>query len=105
MKPVNWLGNSKKDLIAFPEDARRQAGFQLDKVQRGESPDNWKPMSSIGHGVQEIRISEKSGAFRVIYVANISDQLYVLHCFQKKEEKTSQHDFELARQRFKSIER
>jgi phage-related protein len=103
MRPVVWIGSSKKDLIAFPADARRQAGFQLDKVQRGEEPDDWKPMRSIGFRVREIRINEASGAFRVIYVAERGGQVYALHCFQKKGQKTSQHDLTLARQRFRSI--
>jgi phage-related protein len=101
MKPIAWIGSSKADLIAFPADARRQAGYELDKVQRGEAPDDWRPMKTIAPGVAEIRIFEASGVFRVIHVANI----HVLHCFQKKSQKTSRKDLALARQRFQSIRR
>ncbi len=69
MKPVRFLGDSLKCLRDFPEDAKQDAGYQIDKVQRGEQPDDYKPMSSIGKGVEEIRIREDSGIYRVIYVA------------------------------------
>jgi hypothetical protein len=69
LKAVVWMGSSKDDLIAFPADARREAGYQLESVQRGVEPQDWKPMSSVGPGVREIRIREPSGAFRVMYLA------------------------------------
>lgn len=62
MKAVIWMGSSKDDLIAFPPDARREAGYQLDRVQRGDEPEDWKPMSTVGASVREIRIRELSGA-------------------------------------------
>ena len=103
MKPIVWVGSSKDDLRRFPASARSQAGFQLDKVQRGEDPDDWKPMPTIGPGVREIRIREAAGAFRVIYVAQIGQALHVLHCFQKKTERTSLKDLQLARQRLREV--
>ena len=103
MKEIIWLGSSYQDLWAFPDNAKRNAGFQLDKVQRGLEPDDWKPMTTVGPGVQEIRITVFSGIFRVIYVANIGASVYVLHAFQKKSRKTSLKDISLARARFKAI--
>lgn len=105
MKKIIWQGSSYDDVVAFPADAKRAAGYQLNKVQLGEEPNDWKPMSTIGMGVREIRIKEASGAFRVIYVANIENNIYVLHAFQKKTQKTSQHDIHLAQNRFKAIKR
>ena len=67
-------------------------------------PDNWKPMSTVGVGVREIRVRESSGAFRCIYLATRPERVYVLHCFQKKTQKTSQQDLDLAQRRFKSIQ-
>jgi phage-related protein len=67
----------------FPADARRQAGFELDAVQRGMDASDWKPMTSVGNGVREIRI-HVLGEWRVIYVARLADAIYVLHAFQKK---------------------
>ena len=75
-------------------------GYQLDKGQRGDQPDDFKPMSGIGKGVEEIRIAEPSGAYRVIYVARRVDVVYVLHAFQKKTQATPKKDLEIARQRF-----
>jgi phage-related protein len=105
MKAVIWVGACKEDIRSFPDAARQTAGFQLSKVQNGDEPDDWKPMSSIGPGVREIRIRERSGAFRVIYVARFGDVVYVLHAFRKKTQKTSMHDIDLARERFRSVMR
>lgn len=103
MKAIRWQGSSYEDLRAFPAGARREAGFQLDKVQRGQNPDDWKPISSIGPGVREIRIREASDQFRVIYAANFSECIYVLHAFQKKSQKIRSNDLRLAKARFKAI--
>ena len=105
MKEILWLGSSYHDLKAFPADAKQNAGFQLHKVQQGDEPNDWKPMASIGEGVREIRIKAESGAFRIVYVANIGIKIYVLHAFQKKTQKTSLRDTELAQARFKTIKR
>ncbi len=69
MKPESYPGSALEDLRAFPPIARQRAGYQLDRVQRGLEPDDWKPMPGIGPGVREIRIRDETGAFRVIYVA------------------------------------
>jgi phage-related protein len=103
MKSVTWMGGSRDDLLAFPPDARRNAGYQLERVQRGEEPFDWKPMSSIGAGVKEIRIRDGSGEFRMVYLASRPEGIYVLHCFQKKTGKTARQDAQLARSRFKAI--
>lgn len=60
-------------------------------------------MNSIGRGVREIRIRDADGAFRVIYVAKLADAIYVLHCFQKKTQKTSPEDIALASRRYKDL--
>ena len=104
MKPVRFLGDSLRQLREFPESARHDAGYQLDKVQHGEQPDDFKPMSTIGKGVEEIRISDESGAYRVIYLARRTEAVYVLHAFEKKTQKTRQADIELAQARYKEVE-
>ena len=103
MKPAIFLGNSLERLREFPEDARQDAGYQLEKVQRGEMPDDSKSMPSIGVGVQEIRIWEDSGTYRVIYTARLESAVYVLHAFQKKSQATPKHDLEIARTRYKEL--
>lgn len=102
-KLVEFLGTALDDLRAFPVSARREAGYQLDQVQQGGEPDDWKPMSTVGQGVREIRIRDAAGAFRVIYVAKFVDTIYVLHCFKKKTEKTSKADIELAVKRYRDL--
>lgn len=103
MKQITWMGSSLSKLRDFPEDAKQETGYQLHRLQNGEMPQDWKPMQSIGNGVQEIRIKEASGAFRVIYVAKFEEAVYVLHAFQKKTQKTPQPDIELAQERFKEM--
>jgi phage-related protein len=105
MKAIKFIGPSLDSLREFPNDARREAGYQLDKVQHGMEPADWKPMVSIGEGVKEIRIRDETGAFRVVYVAKLADAVYVLHCFQKKTQRTSPSDIELARKRYKELMR
>lgn len=103
VKPVEFRGSSLDDLRAFPLEAKREAGHQLDQVQSGHDPDDWRPMNTVGQGVKEIRIRDAAGAFRVIYVTKFSDAVYVLHCFQKKTEKTSKTDLDLAGKRYRDV--
>jgi phage-related protein len=103
MKPVIFLGSALSALRSFPEGIRRRVGFQIDQVQRGLDPDNWKPMPTIGPGVRELRVLEATGAFRVVYVATFEEAVYVLHAFQKKTRTTSQRDIDLAKARFNDL--
>lgn len=105
MKPIRFLGDSLKCLRNFPEDARQDAGYQLDKVQRGEQPDDFKPMPSIGKGVEEIRVWDDSGTYRVMYTARLVDAVYVLHAFQKKVQTTAKRDIDLAKARYSELVR
>jgi phage-related protein len=100
MKMLKFRGSALNDLRAFPNSVRHEAGYQLDKVQNEQTPTDWKPMATIGKGVQEIRIRDEAGTFRVIYVAKFADAVYVLHCFQKKTQKTSKMDLDLAVKRY-----
>ena len=102
MKPLKFVGSSLDDLRDFPEEARRATGFELRALQDGFEPRDWKPVQSVGQGTKEIRI-HVLGEWRIIYVAKIRDAIYVLHAFQKKTQKTSQHDIDLARKRYKQI--
>ena len=102
IKPVEWLGDSRELVRAFPSEARREVGFELWEVQQGKQPSDWKPMPSIGLGVNEIRV-RAGNAYRLIYVARFSEAVYVLHAFEKKSRKTSKPDLELARKRFRTM--
>jgi phage-related protein len=105
LKPIEFLGSSRRALSAFPDDARRMAGFQLDRIQRGLEPFDWKVMPAVGAGVMELRVRDGSGEFRVVYVAKVSDAIYVLHAFQKKTRKTPRLDLELVRARYGELMR
>ena len=103
MKSVRFLGDSLKCLRDFPEDAKHDAGYQLDKVQRGEQPDDFKPMPTIGKGVEELRVRDDSGVYRVVYTARLKEAAYVLHAFQKKTQVTAKHDIEVAKARYSEL--
>lgn len=103
MKSIQFRGTALSDLRSFPIGAKREAGYQLDRVQNGLDPADWKPMKTIGPGVREIRLRDEGGAFRVIYVAKFEDAIFVLHCFQKKTQKTSKTDLDIAERRFRDL--
>ena len=104
LRRLYFVGSSLDELRAFPLSPRREAGYQLDRVQSGLPPSDWKPMTAVGRGVREIRIHHK-GQYRVIYWAILGDVIYVLHAFQKKTQKTRKQDIEISRQRLKVIKR
>ena len=102
-KLLYFVGSSLEDLRSFPRASRREAGYQLDRVQHGLEPSDWKPVKTVGTGIREIRVHDK-GQFRVIYVARIDNAVHVLHAFQKKTRQTRTQDIAIARQRLKQIQ-
>ncbi len=102
-KAIYWVGTSYKDLLAFPDEAKRDVGYQLHRVQNGLDPENWKPFQTVGHGVKEIRITTNKNAFRVMYVAKFAENIYILHALQKKTQKTSSKDIEIAKARYNAV--
>jgi phage-related protein len=103
MKSVRFCGDSLVRIQAFPVDARQDIGFQIYKLQRGESPDSWKPLKTTGKGVKEIRIKAARSHYRVIYLASLAETVYVLHAFMKKSNQTRKSDINLARKRLKEL--
>ena len=101
-KPTYWIGSAREDLRAFPKEARYKAGVQLQAVQRGEEPADFKPMSAIGRGTYEIRIRTNE-TYRIFYVAKFAEAVYILHAFQKKTQKTSKQDLKIGQQRYKEM--
>lgn len=104
MKRLVWLGDSLECVRDFPPEARRAAGYQLERVQAGLMPSDWKTMPGAGLGVYELRVRD-GGAYRVIYVVKFPEAIYVLHAFQKKTQKTAAVDMALARERFGELVR
>jgi phage-related protein len=101
-KALIWLGTSRSDLKGFPADARRVAGFQLRRVQQGLEPNDWKPMPSIGPGVQEIRV-HTDPEHPVFYIARFPEGIYVLHAFEKRTRRTPKAHVALARERVRAL--
>jgi phage-related protein/predicted XRE-type DNA-binding protein len=99
MKLLKFVADSLKCLRGFPKEARQDAGYQLDKVQKGEQPDDFKPMPTIGAGVEELRVRDESGIYRVIYTARLADAVYVLHAFEKENAGHSQKRYRLGTQK------
>lgn len=97
------MGDTLRQIRGLPTGVKSDIGFQIDKLQDGELPNDFKPMSGIGPGVEEIRIWDRSGTYRVIYTARRPEAVYVLHVFQKTSEQTSQHDLDVAKHRFAQI--
>jgi phage-related protein len=102
-KEIRWVGSSYDDLLAFPQEPRKEAGFQLSKVQAGLDPTDWKPFDDVGAGTREIRIKDTDGIYRVMYVAKFPEAIYVLHCFQKKTQATSKQDKTVAEARYRAV--
>lgn len=103
MKPVVFCGNSLNVIRSFSADVRQDIGFQLDSLQRGKLPDDWKPFRTVGKGVKEIRV-KTSGQYRILIVDSRPDAIFVLHCFEKKSRKTRKADIELVRKRLRELE-
>jgi phage-related protein len=102
MKPLSFVGSSLDELRAFPAAVRHAIGVELMRVQFGGLPTNFKPLKEAGAGAYEIRV-HLDGAWRVIYVARFEKAIYVLHAFQKKTQRTTRIDIELAARRYKLI--
>jgi phage-related protein len=102
MKLITWCGDSLRRIREFPEEARHEAGHQLNRVQHGIDPEDWKPMPTVGLSVREIRIHEE-GEYRVLYLAKFADTVYVLRVFSKKTRKTPKQDLDLASERFRAM--
>ena len=102
LKPIAWLGDSLARLRAAPADIRSDVGYQLDLVQRGETPTDFRPMPQVGSGVMEIRVHGEN-EFRVFYVARFEEAVYVLHCFVKRTQATRKADVALGRQRYAAM--
>ena len=103
-KPLVWVGSAQHDLRELPTTVRKELGIDLERVQSGRTPRDWKAMSSVGSGVFEIRV-RVGGAFRLMYIAKFTEGIYVLHVFQKKSQRTAGIDIQLARARMKAVQR
>jgi phage-related protein len=103
-KEVIWLSSSLEDLKDMPLAIRKEVGYVLEGIQKGELDKSIKPLKGLG-GVCEIRTDYDSDTYRAVYVVNIGDVIYVLHVFKKKSKQgseTPKRDIELIRSRLKT---
>ncbi len=104
-KNIDWRGSSLKDLRNFPVDVKKRAGYELEQIQQGLPPTQWKSINDWGAGVVEIKIDAFAGTFRVVYIAKFEDAIYILHCFAKKTQQTSLTDIAIIKTRYAEIVR
>jgi phage-related protein len=103
LRPLVWVGNSKRNIQAFPKGAQKIIGDELQLIQFGGMPKDAKPFKGIGSGVIEIAVRYESDAFRTVVAVQLGERIYVLHAFQKKSKKgiaTPRRDVELIKQRY-----
>jgi phage-related protein len=104
LKRIEWIKSSRQIIRKFPKEAKQQAGAELQRVQEGKEPTDWRPMPSVGTGVIEIRIHEPQ-EYRVLYVAKFPEAIYVLWCFIKKTKKTPKMEIEIARKAYGEMQK
>ena len=100
---IEWLGDSYDVVYGYSKPVRKSIGSELRLLQSGARPIHARPLKTVGRGVWEIKVSEKEGQFRVVYLVRRRDRIYVLHAFQKKTRRTPKQEIELAKKRFKEI--
>ena len=103
LRPVVWLGDSKKNIQAFPTGAQKEIGDELQLIQFGRMPRDAKPFKGVGSGVFEIALAFESNAYRTVLAVQLGKKIYVLHAFVKKSKsgvKTPQKDIDLIQRRY-----
>lgn len=108
LKPVIWVGSSRKELRAFPEPVQDHMGYALYVAQRGGRHRDAKTLRGFGGaGVVEVVKDFRGDTFRAVYTVQYEGALYVLHAFQKKSKsgiETPRHDIDLIKQRLREAE-
>jgi phage-related protein len=103
LRPLVWLGNSKRNIQSFPKGAQKIVGDELQLIQFGGMPKDAKPFKGVGSGVIEIALRYEGDAYRTVVAVQLGEKIYVLHAFQKKSKKgraTPKQDVELIKQRY-----
>ena len=101
IRPLLWMGTSRKNIQAFPEEAQKLVGDAIQLIQFGGMPKHAKPFKSAGSGVFEIALRHDTNAYRAVLAVQLGEKIYVLHAFQKKSPKgikTAQSDIDLIKQ-------
>lgn len=105
MKPAVFHPKARVAIRDFPEDVRRGLGKIIFDLQKGEklSMPLSRPMPSVAAGVEELRVKDRSGAYRVFYYTKLADSVLIFHAFVKKTQRTPAHEIALARKRLKEM--
>jgi phage-related protein len=109
LKVLIWLGSSRRDFVAFPDDVKSEMGYALFQAQAGGHHRKAKPLRGAGDaGVIEIIDDHRGDTFRTIYTVRYANAVYVLHAFQKKSKSgiaTPKSDLDLVEQRLREAAR
>lgn len=109
LKPLTWMGSSRKDLSEFPDDVKDIMGYALYLAQKGERHPSAKPLSGFGNAKTLEVVDDHDGdTFRTVYTVRFDDEVYVLHAFQKKSKNaiaTPKTDLDLIARRLKDAEK
>ena len=106
MRPLRFVGDSIEVLRKLPEEVKDEIGFALERVQRGKTPENAKPLKGIAPGVIEIISDIRGDTFRAVYTVKFPKAIYVLHVFQKKSKRgiaTPKREIELVERRLRQV--
>jgi phage-related protein len=108
IKELEWIGSSRKDMMALPRSVQRVFGYALYLAQLGQKPPEAKPLRGFGGaGVLELVEDYRSDTYRAVYTVRFARKVYVLHVFKKKAKKriaTPKHEIDLVRNRLKQAE-
>jgi phage-related protein len=103
---IAWEGDSKDVLSSYPNEVKSTFGFSLRRLQNGELPRcGVRPMASVGKGVWELKTDDARTWYRVMYLSQIQEVIYVLHAFEKNSTKTDRRDIEIAKDRLKAVQK
>ena len=107
IRPVVWMGNSRKNILEFPDDVKKEIGDELQLMQYGGMPRSAKPFKGVGSGIFEIVTDFDKNTYRTVIAVQIGAKIYVLHAFMKKSKKgiaTPKSDVDLIKQRYKDAQ-
>ena len=105
-RSISWIKRAEKDFRDFPATTQQRAARALTQIAEGDSPDIAKPLQGFGSGVWELAIKDRGDAYRVVYLLQLGDEIWVVHAFQKKSTRgiaTPKHELDLIRDRIKRL--
>jgi phage-related protein len=102
---ISIIKQCEKEIKDFPVIIKEDLADALALLDEGVnlSMPLSRPMPSIGSGVHELRLKERSGIYRVVYFIRKQSDIWLIHAFQKKSQQTPKENIELAKQRLKGV--